>query len=437
MQRICLLIPFLLFAPPLEAQVKSAHALVAIRAQGSVATQLLEVDLMTGSSIPLGRFLSDCFPPLAVVIDPVSLDVIVAVDLGGTSRFLRLEMSGSNFVSERLLADVPGTATHLSLGPKGEFVATFAGADGKLIRLSRSGGPPVTLASMPHSTAMTDYGFVTEFAIVVQSLAGSEPLVTTVELNTGQVIHPTTGVTGVGFPVVTGVFDMPTAVPRQLLTREDGTVVLYMPFTGIDPAPLQISPPLPPGGAVAMRGTLEFRPIVLGGSAHPFLQSFDLFGPAPLQWTVLAGPFPGDPVDYFVAPEGFGVVNNFGLGCGKTPTMRLWGNSAGTPQLGNQDFKLMLLDAAPSTEALLALGFDDQIGLGSVPLPFKLPSGCDLLISPDHVLYHVTTPLGQAEQILSIPNQASLLGLIVYAQWFQMLGLPFSTSDAAAIRVGT
>lgn len=131
-----------------------------------------------------------------------------------------------------------------------------------------------------------------------------------------------------------------------------------------------------------MRGTLEFKPIVLGGIADPYLRTFELFAPGPLQWEVLAGPLPDDPVDYVVSPGDSATVLNFGVACGMKPPSRIWGNPGGRPQLGNQNFTLILSEGAPFRQALLALGFT------------------------------------------------------VYAQWFQDLGVPFATSDAAAIRIG-
>lgn len=421
----------LIFSLPVAAQVQPGWALVATRG-ANPATRLVQADLQTGALVALGRFPADGLLPLAVDIDPINLDVLLALDLGGMTRVVRLQMSGTSFVSETTLAEITGMATQLSIGPKGEPIASFGGPDGKIVRIPRNGGPVELVAHLPYTVAMTDFGFTTESALVVQSDA-SNPMTSYVELNTGQVIHGP-DVVPVGPALVTGVFDFPTAVPRQLLTREDGTIVLHSPFVGVDPMVLQITPQLPPGGAVAMRGTLEIKPIVLGGMADPYLRTFDLFA-APLQWEVLAGPLPDDPVDYVVSPGDSGTVLNFGVGCGLNPPSFIWGNSGGRPQLGNQGFTLTLSQGAPFSQALLALGFDDRHALGTMPLPFTLPSGCDLLVSPDHVVYHTTNGFGQAQQVIPVPNQTALLGLTVYAQWFQDLGVPFATSNAAAIRV--
>lgn len=421
------LILSLVLASPLCGQVGAGHALVASRGTASM-TELVEVDLLTGTVQALGGFAADDLAPLAVALDPINLDIVLALDLGGSTRFLRLSLSGAQVVAERVLGDVLGTASHLTIGARGDVFAAFGGPDGKLIRLPRHGGAPLFQLPMPHVSAMTDFGLATENALVVQSATGADPSVSWVELNELEIIQGPDVVTGPAPSPVTGVFDYPTGVARQLLSRDDGAIALHLPGSGLPSQVLPIDPALPAGGAVAMRGTLDHRPIVLGGVADPFLKTFDLFAAGTPRWRVLAGPLPGDPVDYAVAPDGFGVVQNFGVSCG-APGLLLFGHAGGAPVLGNASFRLQLLGGVASNPVILALGFDD-------PPPVALPSGCELLVSPDHVLLLDTDPFGMAELALPVPNHLSLVDLFVYAQWFQAPGLPFSTSEAASIRIG-
>ena len=82
-----LLFPVLvLAAASVPAQIQPENVVVATELQGSPRTQLFESDIRTGVSVPLGRFNNDGFAPLAVTIDPANRDLIVALDMVGTTR---------------------------------------------------------------------------------------------------------------------------------------------------------------------------------------------------------------------------------------------------------------------------------------------------------------------------------------------------------------
>ena len=50
---------------------------------------------------------------------------------------------------------------------------------------------------------------------------------------------------------MTGVGDLPTGLPRQIVSQEDGTVAMSVSFA--NPVPLPLTPALPAGATTAMR----------------------------------------------------------------------------------------------------------------------------------------------------------------------------------------
>ena len=68
-----------LIAWPSPAQLPPLHAVVATKLTGTPATQLLDVDLTSGKVVRLGRFQDDDRPPLALRVDPLSRDLLLAV----------------------------------------------------------------------------------------------------------------------------------------------------------------------------------------------------------------------------------------------------------------------------------------------------------------------------------------------------------------------
>ena len=60
---------------------------------------------------------------------------------------------------------------------------------------------------------------------------------------------------------------------------------------------------------------------------------------------------------------------------------------------------------------------EQGFGGGSIPLPFDLGGGCQLLVSPDAARSAVTNAVGDASLPLIIPNQPALIGVNMYFQW--------------------
>ena len=82
-------------------------------------------------------------------------------------------------------------------------------------------------------------------------------------------------------------------------------------------------------------------------------------------------------------------------------------------------YQPQVTDALPSTFAVLASGLSNQTNQGQ-PLPIAIPGapGCDLLVSADVLTTVITTPTGSASTPIVVPNQATLVGLKLYHQWY-------------------
>lgn len=424
-----------LLAALLPAQINPGDAVVATRLTGTPATQLLAVDLVTGSVRPLPRFAADGLAPLAVTFDQINRDLLLAVDLGnGNSRVLRFVVqNGLLPASQRTMGDVPGRIVQIALADN-DIVAAVGGSQGSVYRLPRNGGSASLLFARAHLGAMQSYGPAYTTLALGWSASSGPPAndagVGIVDLTTGQFVLGPETFAGYPHPVITGVMDLPTALPRQILTHADGTVAVHVMLMGMLPTPLAIQPPVPAGGATALHPTQAygFTPLVLGGVAFPHLWTFDPFAANPVR-SQRAGPLPGDPVDFAIAPTWDTALLFFGDACGGTMAI----GATGMPSIGSGNFSIGLTQANPSAPTLFVLGLSDQLG-GVLPLP--LPSGCPLLVSPDATAFHLTSAQGTATQPLPVPNQWALAGLILFGQWLQAPGLPFATSAAVTIHVG-
>jgi hypothetical protein len=439
-QLACVLIPALgisaLGYSGLGAQIAPGNAVVASRSTGSPATLLFAVDLQSGVATALPVFPGHSLPPLAVEFDRVDGDLLLAVDAGGLSRVFRYTVQGGVPVAERLLGDIPGHVTELAPGNL-TILAAVDGPAGGVWQLPRSGGQASLLLSLPFLTVLQTGGTDNGPATVVWSgnpvPPATDPGAGLVTLGTGSFFFGPTTFTGYAHPNITGATTLPFPQPRLVLSQSDGTFAYHQMLLGggAQPVPIAVQPPPPPGSANAMKPApaLNNRPLVLGGSAFPQLWTFDPMAVTPLM-TTIGAPLPGDPVDFGIAPPATAALVTFGAAC---PPAAMMLGAQGSPVLGTA-FAIVLDNGAANALALFAVGFSDQ--LGGV-LPFLLPSGCALHVAPDAVLVHVTDGAGHASQALTVPNQPGLVGLQLFAQWLQAPGLPFATSDAVAIRVGS
>jgi hypothetical protein len=429
---ICLL---LLDCAALSAQIAPGDIVVAVHLPGLPATQLLAVDLVSASWRALPRFPADVMPPLAVAFDSVDDGLLLAVDAGGgISRVLRYDLRAGVPSNERALADVPGHVTDLALGA-GHVLAAVDGPQGGVYALPRTGGPATLLLPLPGLTVLQCGGIDNSMVTAAWSAAPGPPPATPgagiFDLAGSRFLFGPDNFINSLHPQLTGSVTLPFPQPRLLLAHGDGSID-YAQLTfggGAQPVGVPVQPVLPAGGANTMKAGPGGSPLVLGGSSYPMLWTFSPAVSQPQQ-VVLAGPLPGDPVDFALAPDGSASLQWFGTACGPTAMDLL---PQGRPTPGGV-LQLQLSGGTANALAVLVLGLSDQLG-GA--LPFQLPSGCELAVAPDVPLLHTTDAAGAAGQTLAVPNQNALTGLLVFAQWLQAPTLPFAVSRALSIRIGS
>src|SRR5262245_45034190 len=397
------------------AQVPPATTVVLTDA-GFGQRSLLVAVSSTGAMTNFGRFPSDALPPLAVALDPIDREILVAVDLGGgTSRLLRLRPNGSTgFAGEIVLADLPGRCEQLSVA--GEWLLAVVGggsASGGVYRLPRRGGAARRTVALPQACALLAFGS-SDVAIVLWSGATpvpSAPGLVHVDTATGQVLFgPFAFQNRIGARP-TGLIDLPTALSRQLIAFADGTFALFVGGLG-DPTAVPMNPQPPPGGAVAFMpdGNSAFAGIAVGGAALPALYRADSSGNASL----IAFPLPGAPVDLAPPLPAFPQVVPFGDACGPQLLQLVLGVS-GPPQVGNTSFDVRVGNALPLQLAFFVAGADDVLG-GALPVTVL---GCPLHVSPDAIDFVVTNAGGLGIKTLPIPNVPALANAMLFAQWAQ------------------
>ena len=416
---------------PDAAAQSSSRALVVTATPAPRATTLLEVDTATGTIANIGRFAADGFAPLAVGFDPATGAALAAVDLGAQgSRLVRLDIRGSVVVQESVLGDVPGRVTGLAFGGRDEIVMTIEGANGGVYVMPRRGGPASLRHVLPRASAMGAIGVLSTAALIVQSGEVGppviEPALWEIRLDTLEIRPGLTPLTGYRPLQISDLSMLPNGAATIYFSNDNGTVAESTFFSPPEPTGL---PQLAPGGTRAARGG-----VVLGGRADPFLRRIDAFGPAGPRWVILAGPLPGDPVDFEWVPN-LGRVNTFGERC-PVPSAIGIAPQGGPPTLGNGFFGLGGHGATANAPITLILGTSES-RLGALALPLLLPGGCRLLISPEVALGSTASPFGSASQTIGIPNASILLGAVFYAEWLQINGSIATTSDAAAIFIGS
>ena len=430
MRRIVLGVSWWALLAAAVGQVPTDTTVVLTETVGGPRSLLVAVS-SAGAMTTFGRFPSDALPPLAVALDPIDRQVVVAVDLGGgTSRLLRLlPGAGTAFAGEVVLADVPGRCEQLSVA--GEWLlAVVGGGSGGVYRLPRRGGSALRTVTLPQACALLAFGS-SDVAIVLWSGATptpSAPGLVHVDTATGQVLFgPFAFQNRIGARP-TGLIDLPTALSRQLIAFADGTYWLHVGGLG-DPTAVPMNPQPPPGGAVAFfpDGSSAFAGIAVGGAALPALYRADSSGNASL----IAFPLPGAPVDFAPPLPAFPQVLPFGDACGPQPLQLVLG-VMGPPQVGNTSFDVRVGNALPLQLAFFVAGADDVLG-GALPLPVL---GCPLHVSPDSIDFVVTNAGGLGIKTLPIPNVAALASAMLFAQWAQFTPGGLSASSAMAIQVG-
>jgi hypothetical protein len=296
--------------------------------------------------------------------------------------------------------------------------------------MPRRGGPASIVVAQANVTALQGFG---PYGNIVMLAWTGRPGTAAVDSGVA-FVDPTTGATLFG-PLtfsnptgleVTGAFDLPTGVPRQLLSFADGTFALFAGLIG-PPQPVVTSPVIPPGGAVAMRqiGGNGQAPMMLGGASYPHLYDVD-------PWLGFVTPrsvaLPGSPVDFASGLEQGPQGLQFGQRCGATA---LFGSWSGIPQPGNT-FTITVL-GPPNDHAVLVIGLTD-FAFGA--FPFALPGGCPLEVSPDAVVLHLLGTSGNSGQSIAVPPGPAFLGVRLFNQWLHLDAAGISVSEGAVLRIG-
>jgi hypothetical protein len=412
----------------LIAQAPTVPVVVLTRLPGATQSALLEVDPVTGLATPLPGFLGDSMRPLAVAVDPFDGAVFVALDAVAVAavQVVRLVRTGSGW-SEHPLVQIGSRITQLDVVDEDLLVAF----DGGVFRLPRRGGTPATVLAQANVTALHGFGPNATAAAIAWT---GRPGTAVVDSGTGvrdlaasawwwgpdSFPNPTARET-------TGIVDLPTAVPRQLLAFDDGTFALFAPLVAPAPTPVPTTPAVPPGGAVALKtgGPFSVAPLALGGAPFPFLYSVDAFSGAV---TLRSAALPGDPVDFAAGIDRQAHRLPFGRACGPVVVQA---TSSGDAVLGTT---LTLTGTGqPNALLVLALGLDDFAG-GALPL--ALPGGCALEIAPDVLLAFVAGPAGTAAQSVAIPAAPALTGTPLFVQWGQLTAPTLAVSVATVCFVG-
>jgi hypothetical protein len=330
-------------------------------------------------------------------------------------------------VGQRVLGDVFGPVTRLAFGRSESLYAISSGTAGGLHHIPRNGGTPTLVVALPDATALMAWGHHGTHAVVGQSGSpGFDPRVRMLDLATGQDTsgpHTFPNYTPLG---ITGLADLPTALIRQVLGHDDGSVALSVNFA--TPTPIPLTPVLPAGGVRSLRG-MGLDALALGGAAHPFLKSFTAFPPS-TAWTMRSNALPGDPVDFDFDPGPGPDVVSFGLPCSLLSL-----NTTGEPRLGNASFDLYLQSGVASQPALLVLGVSDQM-FAPIPLPVPLPgSACPLRVSAELGVARMADALGSARFPMPVPNDPSLHGGMLFAQIVQVQGTALVASQGVALHI--
>ncbi len=418
-----------------SAQLPPQHAVIATKLTGTPVTQLLDVNLKTGKFLRLGRFQNDDRPPLALRVDPLSRDLLLAVGLaGGKSRILRIGLRGGKIVSVRQLADVTGPATDLAVPYPGDVFVGLDGTKGGLVHIPRNGGTAKQVLNAPRVAGINVLSISNAEVWLAESGTSTTPAqMRLYNTYSGRVSGPYK-LASISPPQLTGIGELPGSIPTHVVADAKGQVWQTRVFQS--PVKLPISPALPAGGTRALRVDLGSTGLVLGGTAHPYLESFKSWVLTPQKWLRVAGPFPGDPVSFDITGLSVARAALFGKSCspaGKPPEIYTGGTP---PTLGNQRF-LLQTRGVPNSPAFLALGVSDQTYM-RIPLPWSLPGGgCPLIVAADVLLLLKTDSTGFARQSLPVPNQASLSGAVFFGQWVHPLsgGTLLATTAGMALHV--
>ncbi|MEE9126219.1 MAG: hypothetical protein V3U11_03690 [Planctomycetota bacterium] len=111
-------------------------------------------------------------------------------------------------------------------------------------------------------------------------------------------------------------------------------------------------------------------------------------------------------------------ASTFNRGCGPVATWPRLRVTKGTPKIGTQ-IQITGSLLSPGRPALTAVGISNQ-KWGSINLPLMIDPTvgppCQLLVSPDVILFGQSDKFGQQSLIFMIPNDRKLIGRTRYLQ---------------------
>lgn len=403
------------FGGMLAAQADPDRALVLVERAAAPLAALHEVVLANGAVTPLPGFPSDGFVPLALTIDPATREPIVAVQVGASSRIVRVFVQGQQVLGERVLATVPGIVVGMNVPSTGDVYAAVDGPSGGVYRIDRQCCNTATFWSAPGIRAISEPVILPgKFWCARDLLPAAPELDAMLDTQPGAPVNLTT------LPMVpparlTGVHEFLQGTRKQMVADVLGQVHTFAAPAG-PLVPVSLQPAPLPGATRRLKGVGSQRVYLLGGAADPTLRVFPLNSAlVTLPVTVVAGPFADTPVDFALTAAAGPRVVRFGAACALPGS----GSSVaiGLPALGNAAFTLQLQEGLPAALAMCALGFSDRTAFG---LPLPLPLGaCSLLVGVDALQVAITDANGVAAVPLPIPANPALAGQIVFTQWGQ------------------
>lgn len=398
-------------------------AVVAIRFDQPVRTELWTVDVVTGATSRLPPFPSAGFAPLAIARDPVDNSILVAQARGPMTRVLRLRYDRRAFVDEAVMADFSGRASHLVAATRG-LAATCDLAGGGTTGRDRytatnwSIGPAwMAAAHLPTPDAarlrvLRNHPRGAQFSTFEVDLIG-HAIVPGSEL-----ALPRDG---------NGIVEL-TAQPLDLLlSHPDGTLSRLEPAASPVPQPLNLSLWIGRDGIFALARQADGRILGLGNGSFPFLYELDLASsPGSVVVRVLSPALPGFPVDVAPAVGDAAAAWSFAGPC----ALADWRvEPIGLPTLGNAGFGFRVPDATGNPLVFWSMALEPQV------LALPLPNGCAATVLPGTLAVGVVDR-GFADWSLPIPARPELGGASVFVQALQATPLPFLTSDAVVFRIG-
>lgn len=404
-------------AAGLPAQIATGHYL-ALTTRAPAGSALLDID-PNGTVRTLRRFAADGATPLACTWDPLARHAIVAVATPSGSQLHRVDPASS---FERQIGNVAGTVVALEVNEYGDLWVLTGGASGALWEVARNGSAPSLRLALPHASALGARKR-DAFAWIATSPPGGTPSLSAIDARTGIVVIAPMTVPGLAGRRITGVFDLPTGAPREVVTDDQGGVHLFEFWSTL--RTLAVNPPLPAGATTSLMLDASFSldAIVLGDARAPQLTRVPVFG-APSTATRIAGPLPGSPVDFDLVDSR--ASQEFGRDCGGDFGTKSFALPAGG--IG----RLEVQGAPANSLALAVLGLSEQTFAGG-SLPVALPGGCPLLVAPDVLVPGFADATGLAR--LTFPVPAPLpRGFAAYAQWVLAVGPNLGTTNASSVQ---